>query len=163
MGQLSCSVMSDSLWTHGLQNARRPCPSLIPIAYSNSCPLHRVMPSNLLILCRPLLLLPSVFPSIRVFSSESILRIRWPKFWFQLQHQSFQRIFRIDFLQDGRVGSPCSPRDSQESSPTPQFKSINSSMLSFIYSPTYVTTGKPQLRQDGPLLAKQCLCFLISV
>ena len=54
---------------------------------------------------------------------------------FQLQHQSFQWIFRIDFLQDGLVGSPCSPRDSQESSPTPQFKSINSSALSFLHSP----------------------------
>ena len=55
---------------------------------------------------------------------------------FQLQHQSFQWIFRIDLLHDGLVGSPCSPRDSQESSPTPQFKSINSSALSFLYSPT---------------------------
>ena len=55
---------------------------------------------------------------------------------FQLQHQSFQWIFRIDFLKDGLVGSPCSPRDSQESSPTPQFKSISSSVLSFLYSPT---------------------------
>ena len=54
---------------------------------------------------------------------------------FQLQHQSFQWIFRIDFLKDGLVGSPCSPRDSQESSPTPQFKNINSSVLSFLYSP----------------------------
>ena len=51
---------------------------------------------------------------------------------FQVQHQSFQWIFRIDFLQDWLVGSPCSPRDSQESSPTPQFKSISSSALSFL-------------------------------
>ena len=55
---------------------------------------------------------------------------------FQLQHQSFQWIFRTDLLQDGLVGSPCSPRDSQESPPTSQFKSINSSVLSFLYSPT---------------------------
>ena len=55
---------------------------------------------------------------------------------FQLQHQSFQWTLRTDFLQDGLVGSPCSPRDSQESSPTPQFKSINSLVLSFLYSPT---------------------------
>ena len=54
---------------------------------------------------------------------------------FQLQHQSFQWIFRTDFLSDGLVGSPCSPRDSQESSPTRQFKSINSLVLSFLYSP----------------------------
>ena len=55
---------------------------------------------------------------------------------FQLQHQSFQWTPRTDLLQDGLVGSPCSPRGSQESSPTPQFKSINSSALSFLHSPT---------------------------
>ena len=55
---------------------------------------------------------------------------------FQLQHQSFQWIFRTDFLWDGLAGSPCSPWDSQESSPTPQFKSINSFVFSFLYSPT---------------------------
>ena len=56
---------------------------------------------------------------------------------FQLQHQSFQWTPRTDLLYDGLVGSPCSPRDSQESSPTPYFKSINSSALSFLYSPTF--------------------------
>ena len=55
---------------------------------------------------------------------------------FQLQHQSFQRNPRADLLQNGLVGSPCSPRDSQESSPTPHFKSINSSALSLLHSPT---------------------------
>ena len=55
---------------------------------------------------------------------------------FQLQHQSFQRTPRTDLLQNGLIGSPCSPRDSRESFPTPQFKSINSSALSFLYSPT---------------------------
>ena len=55
---------------------------------------------------------------------------------FQLQHHSFQRNPRPDLLQNGLVGSPCSPRDSQESSPTPQFKSINSSALSLLHSPT---------------------------
>ena len=55
---------------------------------------------------------------------------------FQLQHQSFLRTPRTDLLLNGLVGSPCSPRDSQESSPTPQFKNINSLVLSFLYSPT---------------------------
>ena len=55
---------------------------------------------------------------------------------FQLQHQSFQWTPRTDLLLDGLVESPCSPKDSQESFPTPQFKSINSSALSFLYSPT---------------------------
>ena len=55
---------------------------------------------------------------------------------FQLKHHSFQRNPRVDLLQNGLVGSPCSPRDSQESSPTPQSKSINSLALSFLHSPT---------------------------
>ena len=76
--QFSHSVVSDSLQPHGLQDARLPCPSPIPRVYSNSCPL---MPSNHLILCHPLLLLLSIFPSIRVFSNESALCIRWPKYW----------------------------------------------------------------------------------
>ena len=70
--------MSDSLWPHGLQHARLPCPSPIPgVAHTH---VHWVeMPSNHRILCHPLLL-PSIFPSIRVFSSESVLCIRWPKY-----------------------------------------------------------------------------------
>jgi len=101
-----------------------------------------VMPSNHLILCRPLLLLPSIFPSIRVFSNESVLHIRWPEVLeFQLQYQSFQWIFRTDFIQDRLIRSPCSPRASQESSPKPQFKSISFSRSSFLYSPTLVRAG----------------------
>ena len=90
-----------------------------------------VMPSNHLFLCHPLLP-PSIFPSIRVFSNESAFRIRWPKYWSLSFSFSLQRIFRADFLSDRLVGSPCSPRDSQEPSPTPQFKSINSLVLSFL-------------------------------
>ena len=67
--------------------------------------IESVIPSNHLILCRPLLLLPSIFPSIRVFSSESVLRIGWPVYWsLSFIHQSFQWIFRTDFLYDGLVG-----------------------------------------------------------
>ena len=95
-----------------------------------------VMTSNHLILCHPLLL-PSIFPSIRVFSNESALHIRWPQVLkLQLQHQSFQWIFRIDFLKGWLVSSPDCARDFQESSPAPQFKDINSLVLSFLYSPT---------------------------
>ena len=92
--------------------------------------IESVMPSNYLILCRPLLFLPSIFPSIRVFSNESTLRIRRSKYW------SFSFNISPSNEHSGLVGSPCSPRDSQESSPTPQFKSINSSVLGFLYSPT---------------------------
>ena len=99
-------------------------------------PIESVMPSNHLILCRPLLLLPPT-PPIRVFSNESVLCHQVAKVLeFQLQHQSFQWTPRTDLLQDGLVGSPCSARDSQEPSPTPQFKSINSSVLNLLYSPT---------------------------
>ena len=79
----SCSVMSNSLRPHGLQHARLPCAA---IGITNSRSLLKlmsivsVMPSNYLILCHPLLLLPSIFPSISVFSNESVLLIRWPKY-----------------------------------------------------------------------------------
>ena len=78
--QFSHSVVSNFLQPHGLQHTRLPCPSPTPRAYSNSCPLSR----NAIQLshpCPPLLLLPSVCPSIRVFSNEPVLRIRWPKYW----------------------------------------------------------------------------------
>ena len=77
VNKFSCSVVPDFLQLHGLQHPRLPCPSPTPRACSNSC----LMLSNHLTLCLPLLLLPSVFPSIRVFSKESVLCIRWPKYW----------------------------------------------------------------------------------
>ena len=95
-----------------------------------------VMPSNHLILCRPLLLLPPIPPRIRVFSNESTLCMMWPKYWsFSFRIIPSKEIpglisFRMDWL------DPCSPQDSQESSPTPQFKSINSLALSLLHSPT---------------------------
>ena len=64
-----------TLWPHGLQNTRLPCPSLSPRTSSNCCP------SNHLILCHLLFLLSSIFTSIRVFSNDSAFRIRWPKYW----------------------------------------------------------------------------------
>ena len=103
-----------------------------------------VMPSNHLVLCQPCLL-PSIFPCIRVFSNGLVLYITWPKYWslsFSIS-PSNEHPGLIAF-KDGLVGSLCSPRDSQESSPTPQFKSINSSRLSFLCNPThpYITTEK---------------------
>ena len=94
--------------------------------------IESVMTSNHLILCHPLLLLPSIFPRIRVFSNESVLRIKWPKYW----SYSFS-ITPSNNIQDwfplGLIGPLCSPRDSQDSTPTPQFKSINSLALSFLF------------------------------
>ena len=101
--------------------------------------IESVMTSNHLILCGPLLLLPSIYPSIRVFSNVSPSH-QVAKYWsFSFSISPSNEYSGLIFLQDGLVGSPCSPRDSQESSPTPQFKSINSSVLSFLYSPTLTT------------------------
>ena len=86
--QSSHSVVSDSWQPHGLQNARPPCPSPTPRVYSNSCPLSQWCHPTI-ILCRPPLLLPSIFPGIRVFSNESALRIRWPRYWIWLIDDSY--------------------------------------------------------------------------
>ena len=99
--------------------------------------IESVMSSNHLILCRPLFLPPSIFPSIWVFSKESVLRIRWPKYWsFSFSISPSNEYSGLDFLLDWLVWFPCSPRASQESSPIPQLKSINSLVLSFLYSST---------------------------
>jgi len=79
--QFSCSVVSYSLQPHGLQHTRPSCPAPTSAVYNKLMSFESVMPSNHLILCRSLLLPPSVFPSIRVFSKESVLLIRWPKYW----------------------------------------------------------------------------------
>ena len=115
-------------------------PNRLSIASSQSLlelmSIESVMPSNHLILCRPLLLPPSIFPSIRVFSNASVLPIRWPKYWsFSFSISPSNKYLGLISLRR-LVGSPCSPRDPQESSPTPQFKSMNSLALSFLYSPS---------------------------
>ena len=128
--QFSCSVMSDSLQPHGLQFPRPLCPSPTPAAAQTHA--HQVGDA-----IQPSHPLPSPSPPALNLSQQ-----QGPFQWvssshqgakvleLQLQHQSFQWIFRTDFLQDWLVWPPCSPRDSQESSPTLQFKSINSSALS---------------------------------
>ena len=73
--------MSNSLWANGPQHARLPCPTLSPRVFSNSCPLSWWYYLTISILCHPLLLLPSIFPSIRVFSNELALPITWPEYW----------------------------------------------------------------------------------
>ena len=99
--------------------------------------IESVIPSNHLILCHSLLLQPSIFPSIRVFSNESALQIRWLKYWsfsFNISPSNKHPgliSFRMDWLDLLEVQGTL-----KESSPTPQFKSINTSALSFLYSPT---------------------------
>ena len=130
------SVVSDSLWPHGLQHARPPCPSLTPGVYPNS--------SSLSWWCHP-----TISSSVISFSS-------WPQFLPASGSFQMSQLFASggqsigvsasalvlpmniqDWFPLGWTGgSPCSLKDSQVSSPTPQFKSINSSVLSFLYSPT---------------------------
>ena len=95
--QFSHSVMSDFLRPHEMQHARPPCQSPIPGVHSNSS-IRSVMPSSHLILCCPLLLLPLIPPSIRVFSNESALHMRWPKYWSFSFSIIPSRTRRIDLL-----------------------------------------------------------------
>ena len=131
----SRSVVSNSLPPYGLQHTRLPYPSLSPGVCSNSCA-ESMMPSNHLILYRPLLPRPSIFPSIGVFSNESGPHIRWPKCSFSFSISPSNEYsglisFMIDWFDLLAVqGTP------QESSPTPQFKSISSLALSFPYTST---------------------------
>ena len=93
--------------------------------------IESVMPSKHLVLCHPLLLLPSIFPSIRFFSNESALCITWPKYWsFSISpHNEYSGLisFRIDWFDLLAV------QETLESSPVPQFKSISSLALSLLY------------------------------
>jgi len=135
--QFCHSVVYNSLRPHGLQHNRPHCPSLTPGVHLNPCPLSRWCHPTFSSSCRPLLLLPSILPSIRVFSNKSAFCIRWPKYWsfsFNIspsnEHPGLIS-FRMDWLDLLAVQGTL-----KESSPTPQFKSINSSVLSFLYSPT---------------------------
>ena len=136
--QFSCSVMYNSAtaWTEARQASLSITNSLSLLKFMS---IELVMPYIYLILCCSLLL-PSVFPSIRVFSSESVLRIRWPKYWsFSFSISPANEYlglisFRMDWLDLLAVQETL-----QESYPTPQFKSINSSALSFLYSPTFTS------------------------
>ena len=98
--------------------------------------IESVMPSSHLILSSPSPPAPNPSQHQSLFQWVSSLHEVAKVLEFQLQHHSFQRNPRADLLQNGLAGSPCIPRDSQESSPTPQFKSINSSVLSLLHSPT---------------------------
>ena len=134
--QFSHSLVFNSLRPREPQHAKPPYPSPTAGVYPNPCPLigDAMQPSHPLSSLSP--------PALNLSQHKSLLK--WVSslhqvaklLELQLQHQSFQWAPRTDLLQDGLVGSPCSPRESQESSPTPQLKSINSLALSFLYSPT---------------------------
>ena len=132
---LSCVRLFIPLWTEACQ---------VSLSFTISqnllklMSIESVMPSNHFVLCHPLLLLPSVFPSNRVFSSELTLCIRQSKYWnFSVspsnEYSNDYSVLLMTFFQNWLVWSPCSPRDSQGSSPVPQFKNTNSLMLSLLY------------------------------
>ena len=155
VNQFSCSVMSDSLQPHGLQHTRLPCPSPTPGAYSNSCPLswwcHTTISFSVISFSSCLQSFPASgsFPVSHFFTSggQSIGASA------SVLPMNIQDWFPLGWIW---LDLPASPGDSQESSLTSQFKSINSSALSFLSFPalTSILLEKPKLFLDGPLSAK---------
>ena len=133
--QFSCSVVSDSLWPHELQHAKPPCPSPTPRIHPNPCPLswwcHPTISSSV----DPFSSCPQSFLASGSFQMSQFFASRGQSIGVSAS-TSILPMNTQDWSPLGLVGSPCSPRDSQESSPTPQFKSINSLALSFLYSLT---------------------------
>ena len=134
--QFSRSVVSDSLRHHESQHTRPPVHHQLPEFVLRLMSIESVMPSSPLTLCGPLLLLPPIPPNIRVFSDESTLHMRWPKYWsfiFNISHSNEHPgliSFRMDWLDLLAV----------QGTPTLQFKSINSLVLSFLHCPTLTST-----------------------
>ena len=154
----SCSVMSTFLWLHGLQYTRIPCPSPTP-SLLRLMSIESVMPSNHLILRYPFLLLPSIFPSIRVFSKESVLCIRLPKNWsfsFSMSLSSEYSgliSFRMDWFNLPAVQGILKSLLQHHSSKASVLRC--SAFFIVQLSHPHMTTGKTIA------LTKQSLCFLI--
>ena len=134
----SRSVISDSLWPHGLHHTRLPCPSPSPRVYSNSCPLsswcHPTISSSVVAFSSCL----QPFPASESFSNESALHIRWPKYWsFNFSINPSSEYSGLISFRIGLVWFPCSPRDSQESSPPAQFNHL---AIRFLCGPTLTST-----------------------
>ena len=135
---LSHEAMSDSLQPHGQQNRRPPCPLPSPGVCPSSCPLHQWchQPSRPLTPSSSVLSLSQyqgLFQQVGCSYQVTII------LELQLQHQSFQWVFRVDFLYGWLIWSPCCLRDSQESSLAPQFEGINSSVLCLLCGPSLTT------------------------
>ena len=131
--QFSRSIVSNSLWHHGLQHARPPCPSPTPGAYSNSCPLswwcHPTISSSVI----PFSSRHQSFPALGSFQMSQLFASGGQS----IGVSASTSVLPMNIQDSFPLGmTPCSPRDSQESFPTPQFRSIDSSVLSFLYSPT---------------------------
>ena len=134
--QFSRSVVSDSLGPHELQHARLPCPSPTPGVHSDSHPsspwCHPAISSSVVPFCS----CPQSFPASESFPMSQLFAWGGQSTGASALASFLPKESRVDLLQNGLVGSPCSPGDSQESSPTPQLKIINSLVLTFLHSPT---------------------------
>ena len=165
VSQFSRSVVSDSLQPHESQHTRSPWPSQNSWSLLQLMPIESVMPSSHLILCRPLLLLPPIPPSIRVFSSESTLCIRWPKYWsfsFSIspsnEHPGLIS-FRMDWLDLLAVQGTLKSLLQHHSSKASIFQC--SAFFTVQLSHPYMTTGKTIAWTRRTFVDKECLCFLI--
>ena len=138
--QFSCSVVSDSLWPHELQHARPPCPTPTPRVHSNSCPpsrwCHPAISSSVI----PFSSCPQSLPASESFPMSQLFSWGGQSIGVSALASVLPKNTQDWSLLKWTGGSPCRPRDSQESSPTPQFKSINSSAFSFLHSPTHIHT-----------------------
>ena len=137
------SVISDSLWAHELQPARPPCPSPTPRVHSNSHPSSRWCHPAISSFDNPFSSCPQSLPASESFPMSQ--RLTWGGQSIGVSASTFPWTPRTDFLLDGLVGSSCSPRDSQESPPTPQFKTSilwHSTFFIVQLSYPYMTTGK---------------------
>ena len=130
------SVVSDSLRPHESQHARPPCPSPTPGVHPNSCPssrwCHPAIPSSVI----PFFSCPQSLPAAESFPISQLFTWGGQRTGVSASASFLQKKAQGWSPSNGLVGSPCSPGESQESSPTPQFKSINSSALSLLHSPT---------------------------
>ena len=131
--QFSRSVMSDSLQPHELQHSRPPCPSPTPGVHPNACPLSQWCHPTILSSVAPFYSCLQSFPTSGSFQMSQLFTSGGPS--FRVSASASVLPMTQDWSPLGWIGSPYSPRDSWESSPTPQFKSISSSALSFLYGP----------------------------
>ena len=158
-----CPGMSDSLQPHGLRHTRPPCPSLSPGVCPSSCSLHQwchpaiSSSETLFSFCPWCFPASGTFPMSRLFASDD--QNTGASASASVLPMNIQDWFPLRLI----VWSPCFPRDSQESSPAPQFKCINPLVFSFLYCPTHIRTWlleRPWPWLYRPLLAKWWLCFL---
>ena len=146
VSQFTHSVVSNSLRPHEPQHARPPCPSPTPRVHQNPCPLFQWCHPTILSSVIPFSSCSQSFPASGSFQLSHLFASGGQNIGVSASTSVLPVKLRTDFLKDGLVRSSCSPRDSQESCPTPQFKSINLQHLAFFMvqlSHPYMTTGKP--------------------